>query len=115
MVKACIRIALVLFLAAALFSQSTLVRAAGVLRQRYPVPSTATIQAKPVEVWSLTCTSTEVATGESDYSSGLDTMTYNYGQSGSTLYNIYADDTSDNANFQLHAADDYDATGTDVA
>ncbi len=106
-----IRRILVLFLAAAFLSQSSLAGAAGVSLQ----PSVASPRAAdPGEVWSIVWTSTKTASGSEDNSSYHYVESYNYVNSGSTLYRKYADGTSDNADFLLHVADDFDSTTIDV-
>ncbi len=72
----------------------------------------ASPKGEPVTVWSLSFSSTEVGAGQEDTCCGHDTDSYQYTQSGSTLYNIYADGSSDNTDFKLHVADDADGTGT---
>ena len=108
-----IRILLSFFLATLLSSQSSPIRVSGTPVIAARSPSIASPLGKPITVWSLNWSSTWVSSGQDDRSYGHNTDSYHYNQSGSTLYNIYADGSSDNTNFLLHVTDDADGTGTD--
>ncbi len=76
--------------------------------QIYPASSTAAMNDEPVEIWSISWTSTMVASGETY----PEVRNYNYTQSGSTLYRVYADGAYDNTNSKLFVADEAHATST---
>jgi hypothetical protein len=63
----------------------------------------------PVQVWQITWSATQQISGHESNSTSYSSGTYNFSESGSTLYNIYEDGSSDNSNFTLLVSDDFDS------
>jgi hypothetical protein len=108
--RSSIRIALVLFLATALLSQSSLVGAAGVPASAARSASASHSTSAPVAAWSITWATSSHYVDDDTNGAYYFRDDFTIAQSGSTLVREYADGTWDNTAFTWHVTDDWNET-----